>query len=229
MAEKNTNILQNSLKNSVFKDTGSAIDLIFEGNSRENTQNEEKSGGNTQNQLNSVENEALLEENNQKAGENAQIAAKSSTNAEETAINEANSTENPAFTRIAEENQGQKGQNNTNLFDSANVNAFSRDFPEVDVKSLQSSQEFKSFLELLAKKPTLTEVYACFSEIYASARKKSENRLVQAVANASAGVGALSSSQKAENPYFTKEQVLRMSPEQIRKNYTYIRKSQEKW
>ena len=229
MAEKNTNILQNSLENSGFKDTGSAIDPIFQENLPDSTQNEEKSGGNTQNQLNSVENEAFLEENNQKVGEIAQIAAKSPANAEETAINEANSTENPALTKIAEENQGQKGQNNTNLFDSANVEAFSRDFPEVDVKSLQSNHEFKSFLELLAKKPTLTEVYACFSEIYASARKKSENRLVQAVANASAGVGALSSSQKAENPYFTKEQVLRMSPEQIRKNYTYIRKSQEKW
>ena len=229
MAEKNTNILQNSLENSGFKDTGSAIDLNFQENLTDNTQNEEKLGNNAQNQINSVENEAFLEENNQKVGENAQITVKSSANAEEAAINEANSTENPALARISEENQGQKGQNDTSLFDSANVDAFSRDFPEVDVKSLQSSQEFKSFLELLAKKPTLTEVYACFSEIYASARKKSENRLVQAVANASAGVGALSSSQKAENPYFTKEQVLRMSPDQIRKNYTFIRKSQEKW
>ena len=65
MAEKNTNILQNSLENSGFKDTGSAIDPIFQENLPDSTQNEEKSGGNTQNQLNSVENEAFLEENNQ--------------------------------------------------------------------------------------------------------------------------------------------------------------------
>ncbi len=134
-------------------------------------------------------------------------------------INEAKSDIPPYLTAISPRD----------FFTEASSRSFSRDFPDVDLNKLKNSREFCAFLDILTKNPTLSQVYACFNSISKAAEESSEKKLLQALANANASVGSLSSSQAGERPFFTKEQVLKMSPSQIKENFTLIRKSQENW
>ena len=153
--------------------------------------------------------------------------------------NQPNSEENISKTEEAKENKPKTAENkdkalnlqsNTlDFFNNESKTAFSKDFPDVDIEKLRESEHFQAFLSILTKNPTLSEVYACFNSIFASAEEKSEKKLLQALANATSGVGALSTSNSAAEPYFTREQVLKMTPEQIKRNYTQIRKSQARW
>ena len=102
-------------------------------------------------------------------------------------------------------------------------------YPSVNLDNLKKNAEFCSLLETISKKPSLLDVYSAFLSIAASFEEKAMQKAMQAVANAQASVGSLSSNQESKDIFFTKEQVLQMSPEQIRKNYLKIRQSQEKW
>ena len=130
------------------------------------------------------------------------------------------------------ENQAVFAQNSdktADLFSEESKSAFSKDFPEIDPNSLRNRQDFQSFLAILTKNPTLSEVYACFNSIFASAEEKTEKKLLQALANAKSSVGALSSPQDNSTGFFTKEQVKQMSPAQIKANFKEIRESQQRW
>ena len=59
--------------------------------------------------------------------------------------------------------------------------------------------------------------------------RRAYERAALKLASERASVGALGSSESANDGFFSKEEVLRMSPQEIRRNYTKIRKSQEKW
>lgn len=156
-----------------------------------------------------------LQENQDKSVENHNVLSETIQNAPKTAEN----YENPV---VSEEKT-------PNFLDETSRTTFSKEFPDVDIEKLCNSQEFQALLAILSKNPTLTEIYACFNKISASAEEKSEKRLLQALANAKSGVGALSSAQNAEHAYFTKDQVLKMSPDQIKTHYNAIRKSQQRW
>lgn len=123
----------------------------------------------------------------------------------------------------------EKSTKTEDLFGEKSISAFSKDFPDIDINSLRNRQDFQSFLAILTKNPTLSEIYACFNGIFASAEEKSEKKLLQALANAKTGVGALSSPQDKTLGFFTKEQVMHMSPSQIKAHYKEIRESQQRW
>ena len=144
--------------------------------------------------------------------------------------------ENTAISPKSEENQQKtddfpsNSQYNTrNLYTESDILAFSKDFPQVDLKKLQSNEHFQSFLSILTKNPTLSQAYACFNAIYSLAEENSQKKLIQALSNAKTSVGSLSSSLNCGEAFFTKEQVQKMSPAQIKVHYDEIRKSQEKW
>lgn len=153
-------------------------------------------------------------------------------NSEENHEKVANSAQNPDNLPESTENQlisAPISGKEADLFSDASKSAFSKDFPEINVDSLRNRQDFQSFLAILTKNPTLSEIYACFNGIFASAEEKSEKKLLQALANAKAGVGALSSPHDKATGFFTKEQVKQMTPAQIKANYKEIRESQERW
>lgn len=120
-------------------------------------------------------------------------------------------------------------QNQEKFFDDANKAAFSKEFPTADIEKLRNSRDFQALLTILTKNPTLSEIYACFNQICSSAEESSQNKLLQAIANAKTGVGALSSAHDKDVAFFTKEQVLKMTPEQIKSHYKEIRESQQHW
>ena len=188
------------------------------------------------------ENQPILQENAAKDSETDNFPNKRTPNHSKVALNaEKESTFRQTEAENTEETQSNGLSNNSavqpqnsskfdeTLFDDASIQAFSRDFPGVDIENLRSSENFQAFLGILNKNPTLSQVYACFNSIFARAEESSQKKLLQALANAKSSVGSLSSSHESSPPFFTKEQVQRMSPEQIRANYTHIRKSQEKW
>lgn len=102
-------------------------------------------------------------------------------------------------------------------------------FPALDITKLKENKEFNSLLRTVMKNPTLSDIYACYNSIICNSEEKSRQMLAQALANADTCVGALSSTETGAMPFFTKEQVMKMSPEQIRQNFQQIRESQSKW
>ena len=178
-----------------------------------------------ENQDKTSEEAPISTENSQKSTENSSFSSESKEN---TAKNSLFSLENEESTPNTDNSLTREGKTNR-FFDEANKSAFCKDFPEVDLEKLRNRQDFQSFLTILTENPTLSQIYACFNKITASAEENSQSKLLHALANAKAGVGALSSSQDKDFAFFTKEQVMRMSPAQIKAHYKEIRQSQQRW
>lgn len=109
---------------------------------------------------------------------------------------------------------------------------FANAHPNVDVNEVLQDGMFMSFAEGKLGKKSLSEVYSQYlpiKEAIAGA-KREEDKAAHAKAVAGAAVGSLTnSSAPPEGEFFTKEQVLKMSPKEVHDNYEKIRKSQERW
>ena len=196
----------------------------------------EKSGFTDTGSAKIVENQTISSEDTQFSSENTDFQGKT----------EENPIKSPPFSQ----NQIKNGENPTaleekppktvetssvasnsahNLFDESNISAFSKDFPGVNLENLRNSKDFQTLLGVLTANPTLSRVYQCFNEISSSIEAAARQQMAQSLANASASVGSLASSEGNKELFFTKDQVLHMSSAQIKENYDIIRKSQEHW
>ncbi len=115
------------------------------------------------------------------------------------------------------------------FYNIASENELKNSFPAVDIGMLRENKEFNSLLLTIMKNPTLSDIYACYNAIISQSEENSRLKLAQALANADTSVGALASTEGGGVSYFTKEQVLKMSPAQIKQNFKQIRESQGKW
>lgn len=108
------------------------------------------------------------------------------------------------------------------------LNEFREKYKDVSVTELLADKDFMEFgAEALEVMP-LVKVY----EAYISLKgKMAEQKKADVLAaNSSVAVGSVTSAtESADNTYFTREQVLKMSKTEISKNYDKIRASQEKW
>ena len=113
-------------------------------------------------------------------------------------------------------------------FVSSGFDSFTRENPGVSKECLINDSLFKEFFEGV-KSASLSSSYSQFcnfvSKIQDEAIKKERARQ----SNANASVGVLSNNVSSEDTYFTKEQVLKMSPKEIKKHYNRIRESQATW
>ena len=106
---------------------------------------------------------------------------------------------------------------------------FGRLFPGVSMEKLQKDNNFILFTRNKGKKRSFCEIY---SDYVLLRRKIIDDYNIRAKAaenNKAASPGALRDQIANNCAYFTKEQVKRMSKEQIAKNYQSIRESQQKW
>ena len=111
------------------------------------------------------------------------------------------------------------------------ITEFSSQYPDVNVSELFANEGFIDFAgEYLGKIP-LTVAYGMYqkSASFKQAQNDAITKKATQLANSQASVGALSSAGQANDGYFTKEQVLKMSPAEIKKNYEKIRESQARW
>lgn len=115
------------------------------------------------------------------------------------------------------------------LSEKEDIALFSRLFPGVNPETVKNDRLFKLFASGKDKNAPLTSIYtdylAMVSEITSEVRAKSEFEQRAALSSP----GSLASSEPYDDGFYTKEQVLKMSREQIAQNYEKIRKSQQKW
>ena len=104
---------------------------------------------------------------------------------------------------------------------------FSKAFPGVNPENIKKDRLFAIFADGKGKSKSLTSIYSDFrlfvAELSSEIRKKHKFN------DKIASPGSLSSSEPSNDGFFTKEQVLRMSKDEICKNYDKIRRSQQKW
>ncbi|MBQ4585104.1 MAG: hypothetical protein IJA82_02720 [Clostridia bacterium] len=108
---------------------------------------------------------------------------------------------------------------------------FAQKYADVDVKELLADETFRAFADGKLETRSLSEVYEQFLPIknmIDEKRKRIEQEATD-LANKKASPGSLSSPQPNAEEFFTKEQVLKMSADDIKKNFDKIRKSQERW
>ena len=234
--KENSNNVSKRIENSINCD-----------NSKENGEIEglfSKNGDNSMNLSQSAVNPAISKENVAKPSnstENTEEAMdfnqsnENSAKAEESIENSADigeNAENNIDTDESVENIRNSEAKATSLKDFFNIdseNELKSQFPSVNIENLRNNKDFNELLRLIIQNPTLAQVYSCFNAIVSSTEEHSRKKLAYALASANSGVGSLSSSSKTEQAFFTKEQVLNMSQEEIKRNYTKIRQSQQHW
>ena len=106
---------------------------------------------------------------------------------------------------------------------------FNQLFPQRSLEKELENPDFQLFCRYKGKNTTYGECYKDFCSLVDSIERKTEKKVLSSLANKESSVGSLSSEEAARCDYFTKEQVLRMSSDQIKKNYNKIRESQQKW
>lgn len=106
---------------------------------------------------------------------------------------------------------------------------FSEKYPDVSVSDLSQDETFINFAGGKIGNVPLVEIYEEYQKLTAALEKKSKEMATRMVANAQASPGKLSSGNPPDDGYFTREQVRKMSPEEVHTNYEKIRKSMSKW
>ena len=96
---------------------------------------------------------------------------------------------------------------------------FAKKHPNVDINKLSEDANFVSFAGQRVGKEPLATIYSGYLELTQSIEKNIQNKNKQQLANANATPGALSTTGTGESEFFTKEQVQKMTPAEIKKNF----------
>lgn len=182
----------------------------------------------TQNLSEILENQPFNDTGSNIFKENQDISVKTN----EISAKEEKREEKPLKTADFPLNSNEKSEKSTDLssfFSKDSENSLKTAYPAVDIEKLKNNKDFCSLLSIIMANPSLSQVYSCFNSIVSSAEEKSREKTIQALANAKSSVGSLASNKQNSDTFFTKDQVLQMSPSQIRQNYEKIRQSQQKW
>lgn len=111
--------------------------------------------------------------------------------------------------------------------------AFAEKHPDVDIQNLINDERFTRYAEGKVGEIPLSDIYEGYTSmmdgIRAEAEKTANQRAQQQLANAKASPGSLASANANDNGFFTREQVQKMSPADVHKNYDKIRASMTKW
>ena len=143
-----------------------------------------------------------------------------------------NFASNPCISSNNNEKTAESGDLSTKIsFDTCvekNFKDFEVIYPNISRKSLLGDENLRIFAEGKENKP-LSVIYAQYRQfvdkIEAEALKQEKARQNNAISS----VGGLSGTNSGDDVYFTKEQVLKMSQSEIKRNYNKIRESQARW
>ena len=106
---------------------------------------------------------------------------------------------------------------------------FNKLFPSVSIEKLKEDKLFCLFSSHNGKNLTISDLYSNYLQLISALNEDFAKKSLVSLQNKLSSPGSLASSEKASEIFFTKEQVLKMSPGQISQNYNNIRKSQQKW
>lgn len=102
-------------------------------------------------------------------------------------------------------------------------------YPEVNIDNLIKDKQFQLYADGKVGNLPLSEIYEGFMEVTSEYEKKAKHKAKQLLANSKSTPGALASSNIPAVGFFTKEQVQKMSQEEISENYDKVRASMRKW
>lgn len=102
-------------------------------------------------------------------------------------------------------------------------------YPDVDIEALIKDEDFAEYADGKVGEIPLAKIYEGYSKFTAKYEKKAKQIAAQRVANQKASPGSLSSTNPSDNGFYTKEQVEKMSTEEIKKDYDKVRASMAKW
>ena len=107
--------------------------------------------------------------------------------------------------------------------------AFSEKYPDVSLDELIADEDFADYADGKVGKKPLAEIYEGFLRQSARFEERARTRAAQAVANREASPGALGTAGSSDTGFYTKEQVLAMSQEEVSKNLKKINESMKHW
>ena len=233
---KNQTILKNTVENG-----------NFDKNQPISTQNNQISGENTSNSRHRVDNLQFLQENSDNSSiKDDKSLSISSDTAPQT---EAKSLVAQGFSEDFDENQEistLKDQNPSKTEDftqksqpcvqnltfsdviERDFNDFAGKYPNVSKNALYKDKLLEKFAKG-KESYALSEIFAEYEELSSKIASNAVKAYITRTENEKSSVGALYSQGSSCDVLFTKEQVLRMTPEEIKRNFTKIRESQAKW
>lgn len=106
---------------------------------------------------------------------------------------------------------------------------FESKYPDVSLNELVKDEMFTAFAEGKIGTKPLAEIYKAYTGFKSQYETKAKQKTLQAIANKQASVGSLTASNGNNEVFFTREQVAKMTQEEVKKNYETIRKSMQKW
>ena len=119
-------------------------------------------------------------------------------------------------------------QEELNLKAQAELNGFREKNPNVDISELLKDEDFVPILR--GVDGSITKAYEIFNRMQTKFQDKANIIAAQSLANAKANVGSLTENGGETTPtFFTKEQVEKMTKEEVKKNYDAIMNSITKW
>lgn len=126
----------------------------------------------------------------------------------------------------AEEEQKRKDKEKWFIDDRAD---FVSKYPDVDIEALIKDEDFAEYADGKVGEVPLSKIYEGYAKFTAKYEKKAKQIATQRVANQKASPGSLSSTNPSDSGFYTKEQVEKMSTEEIKKDYEKVRASMAKW
>lgn len=102
-------------------------------------------------------------------------------------------------------------------------------YPDVDIEALIKDEDFAEYADGKVGEIPLAKIYEGYAKFTAKYEEKAKQIAAQRVANQKASPGSLSSTNPSDNGFYTKEQVEKMSTEEIKKDYDKVRASMAKW
>lgn len=106
---------------------------------------------------------------------------------------------------------------------------FLEQHPDVRLDELIADRQFRAYAMGKTGQMPLSEIYEGFVEMVGEYEENARKMAAQMLANQKASPGALSTSQSAESDFFTRDEVRKMTPAEVRVNYEKIRSSMTKW
>ena len=107
--------------------------------------------------------------------------------------------------------------------------AFVSRYPDVDLPALIEDEGFVLFAEGKTGNRPLTEIYEGYCSLKNTQTEQAKQMAAQMIANRKASPGALAGTDSGDAAFFTAEEVRKMSPSEVHKNYEKIQKSMKKW
>ena len=111
---------------------------------------------------------------------------------------------------------------------SKDITEFREKYPDVNIEQLVNDDAFSDYAEGKVGTKPLADIYAGYLKLTGKANAEGKKEVARQFANAKASPGSTNSTNPQEG-FFTNEQVKKMTPEEVKKNYDVILKSMSKW